>query len=849
MRKTIAFLIFLSFLSVVFCGCKNKEQIGDNEKNMIPPTAGYSDGESRIFQSVYSPEVFFAANYFPRANGAAGDGVSDDSSAVQTAIDKAAESGGGVVYLDRGKYRITAPITVKKNVKLIGDFNSPSAKNPVYGDTVVVLSGDFTGKAAFVLEDNAEISDMIIYYENQNIDSPSKFSPVISQNGALKISVKNILMPNASFGIDFSSGTLEDITLCNVYITAFYSAVNIRAGNASVFCENINISPSYLISSPYTNPSNSVRYDDRSDIFIEEADAFTVSAASFSLRTASIDAVRSAFSFTGSGSSISLTDTTVSNVQNAVSANGSFDKGVSFCNCVFSPVFGTGNSSVGFGSSFDSSAVFTGCVFSGKPSVQVEIEGDAGVTFIGCSFSSWKDYGAEIVQGIASFSGCTIVPDSDFAGLADNAVGVFYSNSYFSQLRTSGGQVFSSSMQLSSETTSVDYSLQTPNGAYFLPGRNVIYIVEGNTDKEINAKIDEAHESGGGIVYVREGLYTVYNTINVRENVWLVGAGTGENSLKTVFRADPSFEGTSVVELDKNTSVCSAVIEDSVNLSADGLPSYDRNAVFSSADSIFISDIDIKGFSCGINISDSSFAIVHDVSISSFKVGMKFKNTSSAVISRCEYMRNEDIVLTEYQKQNGIGFYFSDCISSEIFDSSVSSGNRGLYAYCSGNNGSKVSDNSILINNFSSEDVNTSVVLDKIKRADIINSCLSSSENSCDILLDYSGAALFFNTNFDGIKNINGGTAEFTGCIFDETDIPFSVTDGLVRVTASIFENENSSAHLKATGGTVIFEANIIETASLYNGSSTGYIKTSVEDGVSVYDNFNLKRVDYENVD
>lgn len=56
----------------------------------------------------------------PQTFGAQGDGVADDSAALQAAIDKAAAPAGGIVFVASGRYRVTRTIYVWRGVRVIG---------------------------------------------------------------------------------------------------------------------------------------------------------------------------------------------------------------------------------------------------------------------------------------------------------------------------------------------------------------------------------------------------------------------------------------------------------------------------------------------------------------------------------------------------------------------------------------------------------------------------------------------------------------------------------------------------------------------------------------------------------
>ena len=73
----------------------------------------------------------------PESFGVKGDGTSDDSRALQAALDQAAAAGnGGVVFLPSGRYRLTRTLYVWRGVRVIGF----GATRPVF-----VLADDTPG--------------------------------------------------------------------------------------------------------------------------------------------------------------------------------------------------------------------------------------------------------------------------------------------------------------------------------------------------------------------------------------------------------------------------------------------------------------------------------------------------------------------------------------------------------------------------------------------------------------------------------------------------------------------------------------------------------------------------------
>jgi polygalacturonase len=78
---------------------------------------------AQVAQSVFSsrPADTYAAYLEKGAYGAAADGVADDTAAVQAAIDHVADTtGGGVVFVAEGRYRVTHTVHLWTGIRLIG---------------------------------------------------------------------------------------------------------------------------------------------------------------------------------------------------------------------------------------------------------------------------------------------------------------------------------------------------------------------------------------------------------------------------------------------------------------------------------------------------------------------------------------------------------------------------------------------------------------------------------------------------------------------------------------------------------------------------------------------------------
>lgn len=100
--------------------------------------------------------------------GAVRDGATDDSAAMQAAIDSVEERGGGVVYLPRGTYAVAAEVELKSGVCLAGEGASSillRTGNLGVGEALVSVTGNRTGIADLAIDGAVTTAALLKYSE------------------------------------------------------------------------------------------------------------------------------------------------------------------------------------------------------------------------------------------------------------------------------------------------------------------------------------------------------------------------------------------------------------------------------------------------------------------------------------------------------------------------------------------------------------------------------------------------------------------------------------------------------------------------------------------------------------
>lgn len=106
-----------------------------------------------------------------KAHGVVGDGTSDDTAAIQKALDTAAETG-GTVYFPPGKYLLKGHLNIPQGVSIRGSAWAPRYSEPLTGTVLLATEGrsDESAPPLIKLNGSSAVTGLTIYYPDQRCE-------------------------------------------------------------------------------------------------------------------------------------------------------------------------------------------------------------------------------------------------------------------------------------------------------------------------------------------------------------------------------------------------------------------------------------------------------------------------------------------------------------------------------------------------------------------------------------------------------------------------------------------------------------------------------------------------------
>lgn len=151
-----------------------------------------------------------AAEINAKKFGAKADGVTDDTAAIQKAMDRCSAEGGGRVFLPAGQYRIAGHLSVPAGVTLAGIYQAPPTRvsgpaNRKDGSVLLATQGKghSDGPAFITLHQMSEITGLVVFYPEQTKQIIPY--PWCVRGDGDNCSIVNVLLINPYQAVDFGN--------------------------------------------------------------------------------------------------------------------------------------------------------------------------------------------------------------------------------------------------------------------------------------------------------------------------------------------------------------------------------------------------------------------------------------------------------------------------------------------------------------------------------------------------------------------------------------------------------------------------------------------------------------------
>ena len=873
MIKNMKKLIFICLSAIVLlsaCSAPRREEPRHNEEPAEEERV-FTNGEWTLVKSLYKESEYNAVNYFVSLAGAIADGVYDDSYAIQAALDKASQAGGGKVYIRKGKYRVTRPIIIPDNVSLIGDFVSPTSKKGVSEGTVIIAGGSdmLRDSSLFILNDNSSVSDLTIWYEEQSFEELSRYAYTIRHATGRNASVKNIAVLNTYNGITLDSADCETFLIENVYMTSFNNALRVLSCKDKLTVSGLSVSPVYWINDEMTvKPDNFDISEINNEIYSNLTAVSLLSPCDMSLKDITIDTARVGLRIDIQGDSGKAPLISLLNISNAfipVSIGKIPSCGAAFSMCTFGTSNLLNSTAINIDSGFDSALVFNTCTFPGQPSYSVKSEGRGRLSFVNCRFVGWRNAALSVSDMIFTAANSSFNAGKNPVVLSDKSVGMLALCSLSASEITEDPELFIISTENEYDFDALEKKYV---GSYATAPEikdRIFYakdhgLSESNQDNynAIQSAINYAYMNGGGTVFIPAGQYKLSNEVKVKEGVRVMGVGSGTNPItSTILITEKNAgDGSDYFTLEDSTWICGITFYyyHMPDLTAEDAPA--GTAIFAeNRKNIFLDDICFVRPSVGVFLSSCDSVTMRNISGTTLVNGIKLDGCgdvfSENVYFSEEYATSEEIV--RYLESRYAGVYVSGGENIVFHNVSARTGDYVI----------SLDAQEVLIVphepafaalNVFSENVYATAAVSRYPYASFINVVSRPtvfSTNAYHVTTFYGNRGKVNVYNLLGAGEVTAGvfvrsgTVSVQSSVFNSLGKTAMLTDGanLSLIGSMLLDNE-CAYHVEASAGGALLLGNITNNLSTsYDGMNIRYIRKYIDDTASYSDDGNMRGI------
>lgn len=508
--------------------------------------------------------------------GATGDGVTDDSGAIQKALTAAAKLGGGVVFIPAGRYRLDGTLVIPTCVTLRGDWVSPDL-SPAGSEGTVLLCYDQKGKAdgtpMFTMSAGSSVTNLTVIYPEQNPDNPVDYPVTFMQDVGNSMNIENVTIVNPCVGIKIGPHYNILHYIKNVYMSPLKKGIDIDFTPDIGRLENVSISPKYWqengIISYTKNQKRKIEnamFDNTTGITMARSDweyMYGVFIENCKIGIELISGEQSA----GNGQ---MNNLSVDNCDIGLRIEAISQLSLAVANSRFT---GTKKTTAAILTEvpFKYVVLFNNIVFDGRFENAVLSKGGT-TSFANCDFKNWGDgYAVNLDKKSLSMQNCTFEKAAKHIVISKDAESASIIGCDFAKspdIKNDAGETVLIShekmdvMRINATSHIYKDSFPKPKSEKIYNVADFGAVADSTSDntKAFRAALDAARETGG-TVYIPAGRYLIKDTLTVPSGVELRGVFDGPchsttyGSILFTTQGKGKDEGQSFISLEPDSGV------------------------------------------------------------------------------------------------------------------------------------------------------------------------------------------------------------------------------------------------------------------------------------------------------
>ena len=322
--------------------------------------------------------------------GAKADGKTDDTAAIQKALNAAAKDRGGVVEMPKGLYRVEDHLVIPPGVCLSGEWQAPHHANTEHGTVILAVghAGKENGPALINLGQSSAIKGITIFYPDQDPAAVKPY-PWAIQGKGMHGSVIDVTLVNPYKGIDFGTHPNELHYIRNVFGCPLKLGIYVNRTTDIGRIENVHFNPHSWGRCSFNNKAKGEGWTKLCAYLEQNLEGFRIGQTDWEYMSGCFVIFAKTglhFVHTENGDpNVVLTQcgSDISPLGVQVDASQSH-AGLAFTNCQFM-------STVKIGPENRGPVKFNNCGFwpVEKTGSQTILRGTGTTTFVGCHFSGW----------------------------------------------------------------------------------------------------------------------------------------------------------------------------------------------------------------------------------------------------------------------------------------------------------------------------------------------------------------------------------------------------------------------------------------------------------------------------